>query len=107
MELDQFLTFVTAAVQTIFSLTISATYEGHGQNEPTVLNFTVENPTSNPDFEWPYEVSPVLIAGTNANSEEYRTNVLSGLANRVLFDLFQQWITTQDARPIKQPVDHV
>lgn len=103
MELDQFLTTVTAAVQTIFSINISATYDGHGQNEPTVLNFTVENPTSNPNFEWPYEVSPALIA----SSEEYRTSVLSGLANRVLFDLFQQWITTQDARPIKQPVDHV
>lgn len=103
MDFDQFLTTVTAAVQTIFSIGISATYEGHGQNEPTVLNFTVENPTSNPDFEWPYEVSPALIA----SSEEYRTSVLSGLANRVLFDLFQQWITTQDARPIKQPVDHV
>lgn len=103
MTIDQFLTTVAAAVQTIFSIDISATYEGHGQDEPTVLNFTVENPTSNPDFEWPYEVSPTLIA----SSEEYRTSVLSGLANRVLFDLFQQWIATQDARPIKQPVDHV
>lgn len=103
MAIDQFLATIAAAVQTIFSVDISATYDGHGQNEPTVLNFTVENPTSNPNFVWPYEVSPALIA----SSEEYRTSVLSGIANRVMSDALNQWIATQDARPIRQPVDHI
>lgn len=103
MTVAEFLTMVTTAVQTIFSLELTHAYEGHGNEEPTTIMFTVENPTSNPAFVWPYELSPALIN----TSAEYRTSALSGIGSRIYSDLLNQWIATQAVRPITQPIDRV
>lgn len=108
MLLDDYIAHIIAAILAIFNIEATITYEGHGQDNPTTLMFTVANPSANqPDFVWPYEMNPLLIADTSPNGIEYRNSAVSGIVSRVVSDLLQQWVATQSTRPIKQPLDRV
>lgn len=108
MNVDDYIIHITAAILAIFNIEATITHSSDGQDGPITLLFTVANPAPNqPDFVWPYELSPILLADTTPNGIEYRNSAVSGMVSRVVSDLLQQWLATQTARPIKQPIDQV
>ena len=108
MPIATFIQQVAAAILAIFNIEATIDYDVNDTSNPIVFTFTVTNPAPNkPDFVWPYEMNPDLIQNTQNGGEEYRASAISGIVSRVVSDLLQQWLASQTARPIKQPIDRI
>lgn len=108
MPIQSFIERVTAAILAIFNIEAAVAYDVEDTTDPVTFMFTVANPMPNQaDFVWPFEMNPILITASTIGGEEYRTSCTSGIINRVVSDLLNQWLAHQTARPIKQPIDRV